>query len=67
MKITGLDDSNLSELAGLHDGDLVLSVNDQVVTGREQALKALEDAKNGASLDIRLLKKGRPLWISYRL
>ncbi|MCD6415443.1 MAG: hypothetical protein J7M08_01945 [Planctomycetes bacterium] len=67
MKITGLDDSNLSELAGLNDGDLVLSVNDQVVTGREQALKALEDAKNGASLDIRLLKKGRPLWISYRL
>lgn len=67
LKITGLQDTPLTALLGLKNGDVVQSVNGQTLTSKQKAFQVLQKAKMQSKLQIQLLRDGKAKELSFDL
>jgi general secretion pathway protein C len=65
LKITGLEDTPLSGLFGLKNGDVVQTVNGQTLTSKQKAFQVLQKAKKQSKLQIQLLRDGKTKELSF--
>lgn len=67
LRITGLEDTPLSGLFGLKNGDVVQTVNGQTLTNKQKAFQVLQKAKKQSKLQIQLLRDGKTKELSFDL
>ncbi len=67
LKITGLEDTPLTGLFGLKNGDVVQSVNGQSLTSKQKAFQVLQKAKMQSKLQIQVLRDGKARELSFDL
>ncbi len=67
LKITGLEDTPLSGLLGLKNGDVVQTVNGQSLTSKQKAFQVLQKARKQSKLQIQLLRDGKAKELSFDL
>ena len=67
LKITGLEDTPLSGLFGLKNGDVVQTVNGQSLTSKQKAFQVLQKARKQSKLQIQLLRDGKAKELSFDL
>ncbi len=67
LKITGLQDTPLTGLFGLKNGDVVQTVNGQSLTSKQKAFQVLQKAKMQSKLQIQVLRDGKAKELSFDL
>jgi general secretion pathway protein C len=67
LKITGLEDTPLSGLFGLKNGDVVQTVNGQSLASKQKAFQVLQKARKQSKLQIQLLRDGKAKELSFDL
>ena len=67
LKITGLEETPLSGLFGLKNGDVVQMVNGQSLTSKQKAFQVLQKARKQSKLQIQLLRDGKAKELSFDL
>jgi general secretion pathway protein C len=67
LKITGLDETPLTRMIGLKNGDVVQMVNGQTLTNKQKAFQVLQKAKSQPKLQIQLLRDGKTKELSLDL
>lgn len=67
LTITGLEDTPLSGLFGLKNGDVVQAVNGQTLTSKQKAFQVLQKAKKQSKLQIQLIRDGKSKELSFDL
>lgn len=66
LRISGLKDSMMAQLAGLKDGDILQSVNGQSVTNRRKAVQVLKKARNLGSARLQLSRGQEKKSLAFR-
>lgn len=67
LKITGLENTPLTGLFGLRNGDVVQTVNGQSLTSKQKAFQTLQKARKQSKLQIQLLRDGKAKELSFDL
>jgi general secretion pathway protein C len=67
LKITGMDETSLTRMLGLKNGDVVQMVNGQSLTNKQKAFQVLQKAKSQPKLQIQLLRDGKAKELSFDL
>jgi type II secretion system protein C len=65
LRITGLDDIPIAAAFGLKNGDVIQSVNGQVLTSKQKAFQVLQKAKAQSKVNMQLLRDGRVTDLSF--
>jgi hypothetical protein len=65
LSITGLDDSNLVGNFGFENGDVIQTVNGQILTNKQKAFQVLMKARSQSSLKFQLLRNKQKRDISF--
>jgi len=65
LSITGLDDSNLVGNFGFENGDVIQTVNGQILTNKQKAFQVLMKARSQSSLNLQLLRNKQKMDISF--
>jgi type II secretion system protein C len=65
LKILRINDKKLSELSGMKEGDIVLSVNERKVANINQALGIYNDFKNDSELKMKVKRNNKILTYTY--
>jgi len=63
--ISDIAPGSLYQQAGLQNGDIILSVNGEKITGAKQAMHMYETLKKAASIDLELMRAGQHRQIHY--
>jgi type II secretion system protein C len=67
LKITGLDETPLTRVLGLRNGDVVQVVNGQSLTSKQKAFQVLQKARSQPKLQVELLRDGKAKQLSLDL
>ncbi len=67
LEITGLEETPLTKLFGLRNGDIVQTVNGQDLTSKQKAFEVLKKARSQSKVDLRLLRDGKTKDLSFDL
>jgi general secretion pathway protein C len=67
LRITGLENTPLTGLLGLKNGDVVQTINGQTLTSKQKAFQVLQKAKTQPKLQIQLLRDGKSEQLSFDL
>jgi type II secretory pathway component PulC len=67
LKITGLEDTPLTKLFGLRNGDVVQSLNGQTLNSKQKAFQVLRKARTQSKIDLRLLRNKETKELSFDL
>ena len=54
--IAGLDDLNITGYFGFENGDVIQTINGQMLTGKQKAFQVLKKARSQSSLNFQLLR-----------
>jgi hypothetical protein len=65
--ITGLDDLNISGNFGFENGDVIQTINGQMLTNKQQAFQVLKKARSQSSLNFQLLRNQHKLDLSFEI
>ena len=65
--ITGLDDLNMSGNFGFENGDVIQTINGQMLTNKQQAFQVLKKAQSQSSLNFQLLRNQHKLDLSFEI
>ena len=65
--ITGLDDLSLSRYFGFENGDVIQSVNGQVLTSKQKAFQILKKARSQSDISVQLLRDQHKIDLSFEL
>jgi type II secretion system protein C len=67
LKITGLEETPLTKLFGLRNGDVVQTVNGQNLNSKQKAFQVLKKARTQPKIDLKLLRDGEAKELSFDL
>jgi general secretion pathway protein C len=67
IRLIGIRPDSLLGTLGLHDGDVVESINGYDLGSPEKALEAYVRLRTAASLTVKLIRRGQPVNIDYRI
>jgi len=67
LKITGLEETPLTKLFGLRNGDIVQSVNGQNLNSKQKAFQVLKKARTQSRIDLKLLRDKEAKELSFDL
>ena len=67
LEITGLEETPLTKLFGLRNGDIVQNVNGQDINSKQKAFQVLKKARTQPQIDLRLLRDGKAKDLSFDL
>ncbi len=67
LEISGLEETPLTKLFGLRNGDIVQTVNGQDLTSKQKAFEVLKKARSQSKIDLRLLRDGKTKDLSFDL
>ena len=67
LRITGLEETPLTKLFGLRDGDVVQTVNGQNLNSKQKAFQVLKKARTQPQIDLKLLRDGKAKELSFDL
>ena len=67
LSIMGLDDSNMAGNFGFKNGDVIQTVNGQVLTNKQKAFQVLKKARSQSSLNFQLLRNKQKIDISFEV
>jgi len=65
--ITGLDDLSMVGYFGFENGDVIQSINGQMLTGKQKAFQVLKKARSQSSLNFQLLRNQHKLDLSFEI
>ncbi len=67
LEITGLEETPLTKLFGLRNGDIVKTVNGQQLNSKQKAFQVLKKARAQSTIDLQLLRDGKAKELSFDL
>jgi general secretion pathway protein C len=67
IRLLGIDKNGLLGALGLENGDRIEAVNGMDISSPEKALQAYARLRTASDISVRLLRRGRPLTIDYRI
>ena len=67
LEITGLEETPLTKLFGLQNGDIVQTVNGQDLNSKQKAFQVLKKARTQSKIDLQLLRDGEAKELSFDL
>ena len=67
LEITGLEETPLTKLFGLRNGDVVQTVNGQNLNSKQKAFQVLKKARTQSKIDLQLLRDGKAKELSFDL
>jgi type II secretory pathway component PulC len=65
--ITGLKDLKMAGYFGLEDGDVIQTINGQMLTDKQKAFQVLKKARSQTSLNFQVLRKKQKMDISFEM
>jgi type II secretory pathway component PulC len=65
--IAGLDDLNMAGYFGFENGDVIQTINGQMLTGKQKAFQVLKKARSQSSLNFQLLRNQHKLDLSFEI
>jgi type II secretory pathway component PulC len=65
--IAGLDDLNMAGYFGFENGDVIQTINGQMLTGKQKAYQVLKKARSQSSLDFQLLRNQHEMDLSFEV
>jgi len=65
--IKGLDDLNMAGNFGFENGDVIQTINGQIVTNKQQAFQVLKKARSQSSLNFQLLRNKQNMALSFEI
>ena len=65
--ITGLDDLSMAGYFGFENGDVIQTINGQMLTNKQKAFQVLKKARSQSSLSVQLLRNKRKMDLSFEL
>jgi type II secretion system protein C len=66
MKVQGVDAGSIIEQAGIHNQDVLTSINNQKIDSYQKALQVFNKARKQSEIKISLLREGELRQVSYR-
>jgi len=67
LRISGIEETPLTKLFGLRNNDVVQTVNGQDLNSKQKAFQVLKKARTQPSIDLQLLRDGKPKELSFDL
>jgi type II secretion system protein C len=67
LSITGLDDFSMAGYFGFENGDVIQTINGQMLTGKQKAFQVLKKARSQSSLNFQLLRNQHKLDLSFEI
>jgi type II secretion system protein C len=65
LRLTGLENIPVALAFGLRNGDIIQSVNGQVLTSKQKAFQVLQKARAQSKVDMQLLRDGKVTGLSF--
>ena len=65
--ITGLDDLSIARYFGFENGDVIQTINGQVLTDKKKAFQVLKKARSQSSLNFQLLRNDQKRDLSFEI
>ncbi len=65
-KVSGVRPNSLLDRAGVHDGDIITSINGHEMASPEQALAAYQEAQHGRTAVVELFREGQRVILAIR-
>jgi type II secretory pathway component PulC len=65
--IAGLGDMNMARYFGFENGDVIQTINGQMLTGKQKAFQVLKKARSQSSLNFQLLRNQHKLDLSFEV
>lgn len=66
LKLKGVEDIGVAKLAGVEEGDVVRSVNDQAISSVSEAMRVFRRARHLDDVSVKLLRNGEEVEMSYK-
>jgi type II secretory pathway component PulC len=67
LSITGLDDLNMTGYFGFKNGDVIQTINGQMLTNKQKAFQVLKKARSQPSLKVQLLRNQHKVDLSFEI
>ena len=67
LSITGLDDLSMAGYFGFENGDIIQTINGQMLTGKQKAFQVLKKARSQSSLNVQLLRDQHKVDLSFEI
>lgn len=67
LKVSGLNEVPFAEMAGLQDGDVIVSINNQTVSSRQKALQVFKKSKSMSHVDLDFVRNNSKQSVSFNL
>ncbi|MBC8469016.1 MAG: hypothetical protein H8D56_06050 [Planctomycetes bacterium] len=67
LSITGLDGLSMAKYFGLENGDVIQTINGQMLTNKQKAFQVLKKARSQSSLNVELLRNKHKMDLSFEL
>ncbi len=67
LRITGLEQTPLTTMFGLRNGDIVRTINGQCLTSKQKAFQVLKKARTQPKLDVQIVRDGETRDLSFDL
>ncbi len=67
LSITGLDDLSMAGYFGLKNGDVIQTINGQMLTDKQKAFQVLKKARSQSSLNFQLLRNQHKMDLSFEI
>ncbi|MHC4534421.1 MAG: type II secretion system protein N [Planctomycetota bacterium] len=65
--ITGLDDLSMAGYFGFENGDIIQTINGQMLTNKQKAFQVFKKARSQSSLNVQLLRNKQKMDLSFEL
>ena len=65
--ITGLDNLSMAGCFGFENGDVIQTINGQLLTNKQKAFQALKKARSQSSLNVQLLRNQHKIDRSFKI
>jgi type II secretory pathway component PulC len=65
--VAGLDDLNMARYFGFENGDVIQTINGQMLTSKQKAFQVLKKARSQSSLNFQLLRNQHKLDLSFEI
>jgi type II secretory pathway component PulC len=65
--IAGLDNLNMAGYFGFENGDVIQTINGQILTSKQKAFQVLKKARSQSSLNFQLLRNQHKLDLSFEI
>ena len=67
LRIAGLDDSSLASYVGFENGDVIQTLNGQMLTDKQKAFQVFKKARSQSSLNFQLLRNQHKMDLSFEI